>query len=138
MRISRGSIEILSEVHLIEEGERVGTSEAALLSMLNIEPFTYGLVVLQVYDNGVIFSPTALDITPEKLSDRFAEGVRNVVSLSLAIDHPTLVSAPYFIAQGYENLLGMAAATDTTFEDTNALFGNDGESSSDTGFGLFD
>jgi hypothetical protein len=31
---------------------KVGNSEAALLDKLNIKPFTYGLIVEQVYDNG--------------------------------------------------------------------------------------
>lgn len=47
-KISRGTIEILNEVHLIKEGEKVGASESALLNMLNIQPFSYGLVVRQV------------------------------------------------------------------------------------------
>lgn len=48
-KISRGTIEILNEVHLIKFGEKVGASEAALLNMLNIQPFSYGLAVQQVY-----------------------------------------------------------------------------------------
>ena len=34
-----------NEVNLIKAGERVGQSESTLLNMLNISPFTYGLVV---------------------------------------------------------------------------------------------
>jgi large subunit ribosomal protein LP0 len=47
-KISRGTIEILNEVHIIKVGEKVGVSEAALLNMLNIQPFSYGLAVQQV------------------------------------------------------------------------------------------
>jgi large subunit ribosomal protein LP0 len=47
-KISRGTIEILNEVHIIKVNEKVGASEAALLNMLNIQPFSYGLVVQQV------------------------------------------------------------------------------------------
>ena len=46
-KISRGTIEILSEVHLITLGEKVGASEATLLQMLKIFPFTYGLKIVQ-------------------------------------------------------------------------------------------
>ena len=45
-KISRGTIEILSDVHLIKKDEKVGFSEATLLAMLKIYPFTYGLRVL--------------------------------------------------------------------------------------------
>ena len=33
-----------SDIHLIKKGEKVGASEAALLGMLKIYPFSYGLV----------------------------------------------------------------------------------------------
>ena len=46
-KISRGTIEILSEVHLIKKDEKVGFSEAALLKMLNIFPFSYGVRVTE-------------------------------------------------------------------------------------------
>ena len=42
-KISRGTIEILSSVHLVKKDEKVGFSEAALLQMLKIFPFSYGL-----------------------------------------------------------------------------------------------
>ncbi len=36
-----------SEVHLIKVGDKVGASEATLLNMLGISPFSYGLVIQQ-------------------------------------------------------------------------------------------
>ena len=36
-----------SDVHLIKKGEKVGASEATLLQMLKIFPFSYGLIVKQ-------------------------------------------------------------------------------------------
>jgi len=47
-KIARGTIEILNDVHIIKKAEKVGASEATLLNMLNISPFTYGLIILQV------------------------------------------------------------------------------------------
>ena len=44
-KISKGTIEILSEVHLIKKDEKVGFSEAALLQMLKVFPFSYGLKI---------------------------------------------------------------------------------------------
>ncbi len=46
-KISKGTIEMISEVHLIHVGEKVGASEAALLQMLKIFPFSYGLKIVQ-------------------------------------------------------------------------------------------
>merc|ERR1712055_1051683 len=66
-KISRGTIEIVSDVPLIAIGDKVGMSEATLLNMLNISPFSYGLLVMNVYDNGSVFSPKVLDITDDDL-----------------------------------------------------------------------
>jgi len=115
-KISRGTIEILNDVHLIKKTEKVGASEAALLNMLKISPFTYGLVVQQVYDSGTMFEPHVLDITTADLRQRFLVGVRNVASISLMINYPTLASVPHSIVNGLKNLMAIAAETDVTFK----------------------
>jgi len=115
-KIARGTIEILNEVHLIKLGEKVGASESALLNMLNIQPFSYGLVVLQVYDNGTMYSPSVLDLSTDDLRARFIQGARNIAAVSLSIGVPTLASVPHSLAAGLQNMLGIAAATDVTFK----------------------
>jgi len=120
-KISKGTIEIITTVNVIKEGERVDASAATLLNMLNISPFTYGLIVQQVYDSGTVFEPKILDIKPEALRERFMEGVRNVASLSLRIGYPTLASAPHSIINGFKNLLAVAAATDIEFKEAKTV-----------------
>lgn len=115
-KIARGTIEILNDVHLIKLGEKVGASESALLNMLNIQPFSYGLVVLQVYDNGTMYSPSVLDLSTDDLRARFLQGARNIAAVSLSIGVPTLASVPHSLATGLQNMLGIAAATDVTFK----------------------
>lgn len=114
-KISKGTIEILNEIHLIHKGDKVGASEATLLNMLNISPFSYGLVIQQVYDSGTVFDPEILDITPEDLRAKYLEGVRNVAAVSLAIGYPTVASAPHSIVNGLKNLIAIACETDISF-----------------------
>merc|ERR1719479_300140 len=114
-KISRGTIEIINEVHLITTGDKVGMSEATLLNMLNISPFSYGLAVTNVYDNGAIFSPKVLDITDEDIKEKFMSGVANIAAVSLAIGYPTAASVPHSIVNGFKNLMAIAAETDITF-----------------------
>jgi len=115
-KIARGTIEILNDVHLIKIGEKVGASEAALLNMLNIQPFSYGLVVLQVYDSGTMYSPSVLDLSTDDLRARFVQGARNIAAVSLSIGVPTLASVPHSLATGLQKMLGIAAVTDVTFK----------------------
>ncbi|KAK3509027.1 hypothetical protein QTP70_018532 [Hemibagrus guttatus] len=114
-KISRGTIEILSDVQLIKPGDKVGASEATLLNMLNISPFSYGLIIQQVYDNGSVYSPEVLDITEDALHKRFLEGVRNIASVCLQIGYPTLASIPHSVINGYKRVLAVAVETDYSF-----------------------
>jgi len=115
-KISKGTIEIINDVPIVKEGEKVGASEATLLNMLNISPFSYGLNVQQVYENGTVFEPKILDIKPEDLRAKFLAGARNVAAVSLEIGYPTVASVPHSIANGFKNLLAIAAATDISFK----------------------
>jgi len=120
-KISRGTIEIVNDVQLLKEGDKVGASEATLLNMLNISPFTYGLQVQQVYDQGTVFSPKVLDITDEDLMATFQSGLANVAAVSLAIGYPTIASVPHSVVNGFKNLLAIAAVTDITFKEAETL-----------------
>lgn len=62
-----------SAVELIKAGEKVGASEATLLNMLGISPFTYGLVIEKIYDDGSMLDPEILDITNEQLQASFMQ-----------------------------------------------------------------
>jgi len=120
-KISKGTIEIINDVHIVKEGERVGASEATLLNMLNISPFNYGLVIEQVYDSGTIFEPKILDIRPEDLRNTFLAGVRNIAAISLTIGYPNLASAPHSLVNGFKNLLAVAAVSDVTFKEAETV-----------------
>jgi large subunit ribosomal protein LP0 len=114
-KIARGCIEILTDVHLLKKDTRVGPSEAALLNMLGMSPFSYGLKAIQIYDDGSIYAATVLDITDEQILGAFFAGVANVASVSLAISYPNRASVPHMIANGYKNVLAVAVETDITF-----------------------
>jgi len=106
-KITRGQIEIVQDVPLIKEGDKVGASEANLLSKLNIRPFAYGLKVQNIYDDGSVYAPSILDLG-DSLLKKFANGVRNVAATSLAIGYPTLASVPHSIVRGYKNVVSVA------------------------------
>lgn len=114
-KINRGQIEIINDVPLIKKGDKVGSSEAALLAKLNIKPFSYGLSLLHVYDNGSVYEPSVLDLTDADILDRFRNGVANVAGLSLSIGYPTLASLPHALANAYKNVLSIAVGTEYTF-----------------------
>jgi len=120
-KISKGTIEIINDVHILREGERVGASEATLLNMLNISPFNYGLQIQMVYDSGSLFEPKILDIKPEDIRAKFLAGVRNVAAVSIQIGYPTVASVPHSLINGFKNCLAVAAVTDITFKEAETV-----------------
>ncbi|OAY61092.1 60S acidic ribosomal protein P0-1 [Manihot esculenta] len=114
-KINKGTVEIITPVELIKKGEKVGSSESALLSKLGVRPFSYGLIVVSVYDNGSVFSPEVLDLTEDDLVAKFANGVTMIASLSLSISFPTLAAAPHMFVNAYKNVLSFALASEYSF-----------------------
>ncbi|KAI0045851.1 hypothetical protein FA95DRAFT_1607372 [Auriscalpium vulgare] len=115
-KIARGNINIVSAVKVVTAGTRVGPSEATLLNMLNISPFTYGMSVVQVYDQGSVIAPEVLDVDAPQLVDRFLSGIKTIAAISLALKYPTIVSVAHSLVNSYKNLLAIALATEYMFE----------------------
>jgi len=114
-KINKGQVEIVSDVHLIKAGEKVGSSEATLLQKLSIKPFSYGLTLIHIYDNGSVYDPSVLKLTNEDLLGKFRNGINNVASLSLSIGYPTLASLPHALSAAYKNVLSVAVETEYSF-----------------------
>jgi len=115
-KIARGTIEIVSDIKVVVAGTRVGSSEATLLNMLNISPFTYGLSVVLIFDGGNAFSPDVLDVDESELIDRFLSGIKTIAAISLALKYPTIVSVSHTLVNAYKNLIAVALVTDYSFE----------------------
>jgi len=115
-KITRGSVEILKDVPLCKEGERVGSSEATLLQMLDIKPFTYGLKLTYVNDEGFVYPAKLLSTTSADLFRHFASGVSNIAALSLGLNYPSLPAFPHIVLNAYKNLVAIALGTDYVFD----------------------
>eukprot|EP00884_Botryococcus_braunii_P003330 jgi/Botrbrau1/12999/Bobra.384_1s0023.1 len=114
-KINKGTVEIVNDVHLIKAGDKVGGSEATLLAKLGIRPFSYGLIILKVFENGSLYDPKVLDIKDEDLMSAVKSAITNVAAFSLAANYPTLASIPHSVINGYKNVLAIAVATDYSF-----------------------
>lgn len=114
-KIARGTIEITMDIKVVHAGTRVGPSEATLLNMLNISPFTYGMTVAMIYDNGTTFPPHVLDIEESELIDKFLTGIKTIACISLALHYPTIVSISHSLVNAYKNVLAIAVETEYSF-----------------------
>jgi len=145
-KITKGQIEMTSDTHLITAGEKVSASQAALLQKLNIEPFTYGLVLKSVYDSGSLFDAKVLDITDDVLAAKFVAALNTISKLSLALNIPTQASVTHSIANAFKAILSVTIELENyTFDkadiykaylaDPSAFCGGGGGGGGDSGGG---
>jgi len=120
-KIARGTIEITTDLKLVDAGGKVGPSEATLLNMLNISPFTYGMSISQVYDEGQCFASSVLDIDEEDLLKSFLGAVRTISCVSLIANYPTLPSVPHSIINSYKNAVAVALTTEYCWKSIDEL-----------------
>ena len=120
-KIARGTIEITTDLKLVEAGSKVGASEATLLNMLNISPFTYGMSISQVYDGGQTFAPSVLDIKEEQLFKALNSAIATITQISLAANYPTLPSVLHSLMNSYKRVLAVAVETDYSWEGIDEL-----------------
>lgn len=116
-KITKGSIEILSNVTLCQQGAKVTSSAVALLNKLGIRPFEYGIEVSHVYDNGSLYDAKILDMTEADLLNRFFTGVNHIAAIGLEVGYPTLASIPHSMINGFRKLVAIALETDYMFEE---------------------
>jgi len=121
-KITKGQIEIVNDVPLITKGEKVTASQAALLQKLNIEPFTYGLTLIAVYDSGSLFDAKVLDITDSVLSAKFGEALGVLASISLALGYPTQASVPHCVANAFKAIVAITIGLENYSFDKADLF----------------
>src|SRR5271170_2576072 len=120
-KIARGTIEITTDLKLVEAGAKVGASEATLLNMLNISPFTYGMKVQQVYEDGQAFSPDVLDIEESQLLKVLTSAIATITTISLAANYPTLPSIMHSLVNAYKKAIAVAVETDYSWDGIDEL-----------------
>jgi len=120
-KIAKGQVEIITELMLIVKGERCMPGQVVLLGKLNILPFSYGLVIRHVYDNGSMFDPKVLDMSTQDLENKFCNAAGVVASLSLELGYPTLASLCHSISNSFQTLAAIGLEVDAKFPQLDKL-----------------
>jgi len=120
-KIVKGQVELQGDFQVIKEGDRVSASQATLLQKLNVKPFSHGLVPTVVFDDGIVYPSSVLDVTPEQIKARMMEGITNIAALSREVGFPTKASAPHFMMEGFKNCVALCLESNQSFPQMDAL-----------------
>eukprot|EP00920_Eleutheroschizon_duboscqi_P037206 GHVT01089275.1.p2 GENE.GHVT01089275.1~~GHVT01089275.1.p2 ORF type:complete len:312 (-),score=77.13 GHVT01089275.1:497-1432(-) len=116
-KIVKGQIEIQNDVQLITQDTRVSASAATLLQKLNIRPFSYGLKVLSVYDDGSVYDSNVLDLTDDAIISLFQSSANQLAAFSLQLPFPTAAALPHAVREAFKNCVALVMDSDYSFKE---------------------
>lgn len=120
-KIVKAQIEILNDVKIITQDDKITPGQSALLDKLKIRPFEYKMTVRRVMLDGQLFDPAVLTITPDDILQKFAAGIANVTALSLSSGYVVPSATPHLIMNAFKNLAAVSFATDYSFPQAEKL-----------------
>jgi len=112
-KINRGQVEIVSDVVVIRQGEKVQASQASLCAKLNITPFAFGPEGRYVYDDGDVYSCEVLDITEEMIENGFTNALRKAAAICLGTSLPNALTVPHYVYKAWQSVAKLMLGTDT-------------------------
>ncbi|WP_435096342.1 50S ribosomal protein L10 [Halarchaeum sp. P4] len=114
-RIQEGSIQVLEDSVVTEEGEVVSDDVANVLGELGIEPKEVGLDLRSVFSEGVLFDPEDLAIDVEEYRADIQSAVASARNLSINAEYPTAATVPDMLrkAAGEAKSVGLEAAIES-------------------------
>lgn len=112
----KGSLEIIKDHKLIDEGEIVSETVSAMCRLLNIIPFEYAMELKYVFLNEQIIPKSVIKITPENVLDNFKDNVKALTAVSLGAHLPNALSMPHMIQDTFKMLLSIGLTTDIKFK----------------------
>lgn len=112
-KITKGTVEIVNDFTILRKGQKVGNSESVLLQMLDIKPFKYGLECTHIYDDGVVFDSSVLDMKDETYEKIFQEAISNITNVSLGTGYPIQASVPIVLSSALSDILSVFVSLKT-------------------------
>ena len=111
-RIDEGSIKVLEDSTVLEEGEEVSNDLANVLVELEIEPKEVGLDLRAVFADGVLFEPEELELDVEQYAADVRAAASSAWNLSVNAEYPTAQNVSTLLQQasGEAKSLGIHAA----------------------------
>jgi len=112
-KINRGQVEIVSDVVVIKQGDKVQASQASLCAKLNITPFAFGPEGRYVYDDGDVYSCEVLDITDEMIENGFTNALRKASAICMGTGLPNTLTVPHYVYKAWQSVAKLMLGTGT-------------------------
>lgn len=119
-KITKGKVEIIQPSHVLKVGQKVTPSQANLLNIMGILPFTYSMKIENVYDKE-FYSPWIIDITDEDITDLLQDTVSRITALCLSTGTITKPSSHFLLRNAGRDVAALSLALGLTNELTSKM-----------------
>jgi len=106
--VEAGKIVIKKEKLVVKQGEAIKPEVASILAKLNIQPIEISLNVLAVYDNGVVYEKSVLDINTEDYIKNLKLAYNRAIALAEEIGYVSKDNVELLLEKAYRNALTLS------------------------------
>ncbi|MEN6592166.1 MAG: 50S ribosomal protein L10 [Methanobacterium sp.] len=107
-KIDKGKIVIQKDKVVVEEGEKISSEVASILTRLDIHPLEVGIDLKAAYEEETIYTSDLLTIDPEKTLSDIQSAYAGALNLSVNAEIFNAVSMPILISNAATNALNLA------------------------------
>jgi large subunit ribosomal protein L10 len=87
--VQNGKIAVLQDKTVTKAGDTITEDVAAVLGLLKVEPLEIGLDLAFVYEDGMIYDRSVLDVSVESYIEDFQRCAQHGINLSVNTNYPT-------------------------------------------------
>jgi large subunit ribosomal protein L10 len=117
-RIEEGTVAIPQDTLVVDQGDRVSTTLASILTRLGIEPFLVGLSLELVLENGELIEHDDLIVDFEAIANDLIYAHQSAINLAVAAGIVNSDTAPLVIAKAKQNAIALAISIGYITEET--------------------
>ena len=110
--IEAGNVIIKEDSTALREGDVITPQLAGILTRLGIEPMEIGLNLLAVFEDGMIYTKSVLEIDEQEYLDNLGLAASESFNLALNIGYPTAATIRPLLASAYRAAYGLAESQD--------------------------
>ncbi len=116
--VDKGKVVIKQDALVAKKGDVINAKLAEILKRLGIEPIEVGLNIHAVYEDGIIYEASVLDINEEEYIENITRIASEAFALSLGLGYICRENAETLLINAIRNARALARETDYISNDT--------------------
>ncbi len=106
--VEGGKVAVREDTVIVQEGAVVTQKQSEVLGKFNIQPMEIGISLVAVYDEGLIYESSVLEIEPATYLKMLVTASQESIGLALGISYLTKETSKILIAKAYKESKAVA------------------------------